>query len=248
MSGVQSIERAFAVLRSLATGPAGVTELADKVDLPKSTVSRLLSALETEGAVEQVSDGTEYRLGSGLAELAGATAPGRNLVAAARPFLHELTDLTGESSGISILDDQSAFYLEHVETESGVVVRDWTGDHAPLHTVPSGLVMLAHAPTSFVDSYLRGSLVKMTDQSMVEPTAIRSRLADIRDRGFSWVYEEFHPGINSVAAPVFGPDGSAEAALHVHGPEFRFPDTTDAERFGRLVADAARKLSAQLAQ
>ncbi|MBT6446995.1 MAG: helix-turn-helix domain-containing protein, partial [Acidimicrobiaceae bacterium] len=48
---VQSIERAFAILRALAVGPSGVTELAERVDLPKSTVARLLNALETEGAI-----------------------------------------------------------------------------------------------------------------------------------------------------------------------------------------------------
>jgi len=248
MSGVQSIERAFAVLRALAVGPIGVTELADKVDLPKSTVARLLSALETEGAVEQTEAGGDYRLGSGLAELAGATAPGRNLVAAARPFLIELTELTGETSGISIVEEDSVFYLEHVDGDSDVQIRDWTGDTAPLHTVPSGLVLLAHSSTGFVDNYMKQELIKVTEKSMVEPKEIRDRLAHIRETGYSWVYEEFHPGINSVAAAVLSEDGEAIAALHVHGPSFRFPDAEDADRFGRLVCDAAAKLSAQLAE
>lgn len=248
MSGVQSIERAFAVMRALAVGPIGVTELADKVDLPKSTVSRILSALETEGAVEQVEVGGDYRLGTGLAELAGATAPGRNLVAAARPFLMELTDLTGETSGISIIDENEVYYLEHVEGESDVQVRDWTGEHAPLHAVPSGLALLAWADRTFIDQYLRGDLQKMTDKSMVETTAIRERLAKIRADGFSWVFEEFHPGINSVAAAVLDADRNATAALHVHGPSYRFPDASDADKFGRLVADAAEKLAAQLVE
>ena len=63
MSRVQSIERAFLVLAALADGPVGVTEVAGRVDLPKSTVARLLAALETEGACEQVPGETRYRLG-----------------------------------------------------------------------------------------------------------------------------------------------------------------------------------------
>jgi len=248
MSGVQSVERAFAVLRALAVGSIGVTELADKVDLPKSTVARLLSALESEGAVEQTEAGGDYRLGSGLAELAGATAPGRNLVAAARPFLTELTELTGETSGVSIIDEDRVFYLEHVDGDSDVQIRDWTGESAPLHAVPAGLVLLAHASTGFVDSYMKQDLEKTTDKSMVDPKEIRGRLADIRERGYSWVFEEFYPGINSVAAAVLDESGQAIAALHVHGPSFRFPDEEDPDRFGRLVADAASKLAAQLAE
>lgn len=248
MSGVQSIERAFAVMRALALGPAGVTELADKIDLPKSTVSRILSALETERAVEQLTAGGEYQLAEGLGELAGASAPGRNLVAAARPFLMELTDLTGETSGISILQGDDVFYLEHVEGDSAVQIRDWTGETAPLHTVPSGLVMLANAPAIFIDDYLQGELVQSTPKSMVEPSLIRERLAGIRKVGYSWVFEEFHEGLNSVAAPIRSADGTIDAALHVHGPTYRFPDMSDSERFGRLVAEAAQGLSEQLAQ
>ena len=74
-----------------------MTELAEQIDLPKSTVARLLSALEAEGAVTQVEQGGEYRLGQGLLDIAGATEPGRNLVATARPWLLALSEDLGES-------------------------------------------------------------------------------------------------------------------------------------------------------
>ena len=89
---VQSIERAFTLLRALAVGPSGVTDLAAKAHLPKSTVARLLGALEHEGAVTQDRVGGDYRLGEGLIDIAGAAQPGRNLVSTARPHLLELTD------------------------------------------------------------------------------------------------------------------------------------------------------------
>ena len=79
MSRVQSIERAFAVLGALADGPIGVTEVADRADLPKSTAARLLASLAREGVVEQVPGDTRYRLGPRLghprrADPAGALA------------------------------------------------------------------------------------------------------------------------------------------------------------------------------
>ena len=70
MSRVQSIERAFAVLSALSGGPIGVTEVAERADLPKSTAARLLSSLSREGAVEQVPGDTRYRLGPRIATLA----------------------------------------------------------------------------------------------------------------------------------------------------------------------------------
>ncbi|NNE75147.1 MAG: helix-turn-helix domain-containing protein, partial [Acidimicrobiales bacterium] len=145
MPGVQSIQRAFRLLRLLGTGPQGVTELAEKSLLPKSTTARLLGALEDEGAVERVDGGTNYCLGSGLADLASGVLPGRNLVAVARPFLVELSDLTGETAGISVLSDDSVYYLDHVSADASVQARDWTGEYAPLHAVPSGMVILATA-------------------------------------------------------------------------------------------------------
>lgn len=75
MSGVQSIERAFTLLRALTRGPAGVTELAERAGLPKSTVARILSTLASEGAVDQDGFGGQYYLGGTLSELAEAVPP-----------------------------------------------------------------------------------------------------------------------------------------------------------------------------
>lgn len=246
MSGVQSIERAFALLRVLAVGPAGVTELADRADLPKSTVARLLAALETEGAVQQLETGGEYRLGDALADLAGAAAPGYNLVTAARPHLYELTKVTGETSGLSIIDDTCVYYLDHVEAEEEVVVRSWTGERIPLHLVPAGLALLSGVTESHLDDYLDRDLEQTTEKSVVSPAAIRQRIEDIRTQGYLWLHQEFDESVCSVASPVAGPDGSVVAAIHVHGPVFRFPGDHDETEIGELVRASAKRLAHQL--
>ena len=243
---VQSIERAFSVLRALALGPIGVTELAERVDLPKSTVARLLSALESEGAVEQVEAAGDYRLGAGLIDIAGGAQPGRNLIAAARPHLLELAEATDEVAGLSIIDDMQVYYLDQTESESNIQVRDWTGDYAPLHAVPSGLVMLARLPAGQRSRYIDGPLETTTSKTITDPKRIRDRLAEIKETGYAWVFEEFAEGINSVAAPIIELDGHVEAALHVHGPAYRFPGKADREEHGTRVAEAATRLAEQL--
>ncbi|HKB28221.1 MAG TPA: helix-turn-helix domain-containing protein, partial [Candidatus Limnocylindrales bacterium] len=80
MSRVQSIERAFAVLAALADGPIGVTEVAERTDLAKSTAARMLTSLAREGAVEQVPGETRYRLGGRIVTLAAGIVPTRSLV------------------------------------------------------------------------------------------------------------------------------------------------------------------------
>ena len=251
---MQSIERAFAVLRALATGPAGVTDLADRTGLPKSTVSRLLAALEREGAVAKDGSGGRYRLGPVLAELAPAAAPGLNLAALARPQLAELTRVTGETSGLAVLHDGEpdgleVVYLDHVDSEEAVTVRDWTGERIAAHLVPSGLALLAHAPAEMVERYLsRRPLARATDRSVTAPAAIRSRLDEVRRVGWIWFHREFDDSLCSVAAPVVRADGTAVAALHVHGPAYRFPaEGADEDAIGRAVRAAADRLAAQLA-
>lgn len=246
MSGVQSIERAFVLLRALAVGPAGITELAERSDLPKSTVARLVSALESEGAVEQVTSGGDYRLGSSLADLAGASAPGRNLIAAARPHLLELTERTGETSGLSILEDGMVYYLDHVESEEEVLVRSWTGERVPAHLVPSGLILLAALPASEVRGLLAGPLEAATPASVTDPAEIRDRLRLATERGYIWTHSEFDESLSSVAAPVTDHDGITIAAIHLHGPAYRFPSELGADETGKLIKEAAERLSLQL--
>ncbi|MDW3219431.1 MAG: IclR family transcriptional regulator [Acidimicrobiales bacterium] len=244
---VQSIERAFALLRALAVGPAGVTELADRVDLPKSTVARLLSALETERAVTQDEMGGVYRLGEGLVDIAGATQPGRNLVATARPHLLDLMERSGETAGISVPDGRDMYYLDHADAEGEVQVRDWTGESCPIHTVPSGLVVMAYWPDAKLDALLRSDLIRTTSWTVTDPDQIRERLEQIRSLGYAWGYEEFAEGINSIAAPVIESDGTVESAVHIHGPAYRFPDPERTHDLGILVMETAASIAEHLA-
>lgn len=249
---VRSIERAFAVLAALAGGPLGVTGIADRVGLPKSTVARLLAALAGVGVVEQVPDGTDYRIGTRLGELAGAGRGGRSLVALARPELVELTRRTGEAAGLALLDEESVQYVDHVETPNPVRVRDWTGVRAPLHAVPSGIVLLASFPQEALERYLARPLERFTERTVVDPTAIRERLVRAAVEGCAWGIEEYAEGISSVAAPIADEAGRMVASLHVHGPSYRFPrgGPGPASVEARAIADelvaAAARLSARL--
>jgi len=244
---VQSISRAFAVLRALAVGPQGVTDVADNVGLPKSTVARLLTSLEAVDAVVQDDAGGDYRLGQGLIDIIGAAGADRSLLAAARPHLHSLVNQIGETAGVSVRADRTVYYLDQVEPESEVQVRSWTGEYCPMHLVPSGLVYLAHFSPEALDEYVSGGLEATTPHSMVDVAALETRLAQVASAGYVWVYEEFAVGINSAAAPVLSEEGAVVAALHVHGPAYRFPDPNRTHDIGLLLIEAASNLADHLA-
>src|SRR6185503_547638 len=100
---VQSVDRAFAVLRQVASTPGGISDVARAVDLPVSTVARLLGTLESLGAVGRIGDSGAYGIGAGIRSLADAIDASETLVARARPLLPELVDRTGETSGLSVI-------------------------------------------------------------------------------------------------------------------------------------------------
>jgi IclR family transcriptional regulator, acetate operon repressor len=248
LSSVQSIRRAFDVLGALAGGPLGVTEVADRAGLPKSTAARLLTTLAREGAVEQVPGDTQYRLGPRLATLAAGLTPARSLAAVAHPILIDLAATAGEAAGLSVPDGELVHYIDQVDTPNPVSVRDWTGSRVPLHAVSSGQVLLAFRPPAALDRYLERPLERFTPRTITDPDALRDRLREVQRDGYAWVREEFDEGINSVAAPIADVSGEVVAAVHLHGPSYRFPASgADVDVAVRVVAAAAH-LSRSLRQ
>jgi len=246
VSSVQSIRRAFAVLGALGDGPLGVTEVAERVGLPKSTAARLLSTLAHEGAVEQIPGDTLWRLGPRLVTLAAGFTLARSLAALARPTLTDLAEASGEAAGLSVPDGDLVHYIDQVDTPNPVQVRDWTGARAPLHAVSSGQVLLAFRPPGAIERYLGGSLERFTGRTLGEPEAVRERLQSIRRKGYTWAIEEFDPGISSVAAPIADGSGEVIAAVHIHGPSYRFPPSGRETDLGQQVVAAAARIAAEL--
>ncbi|HSL26101.1 MAG TPA: IclR family transcriptional regulator [Acidimicrobiia bacterium] len=244
-SGVQSIDRAFGILRALAVAPSGLTELAARAKLPKSTVARILATLDELGAVTRDEDGRTYRVGSTLAELAGAVDASAALATAVRPHLHWLSHQLGEAAGFSVPSGYSIHYLVQIESPNPVQVRDYTGLTVPMHVGPSGLCVMANWPQPEIDRYLRRRLEAYTPHTVVKPELIRNRLEEIREAGYCWIYEEFAEGINSVAAPVYDNRGRPLGAIHVHGPSYRFPAEGATRAVARKVVEAAARFTAR---
>jgi IclR family acetate operon transcriptional repressor len=246
VSRVQAVERAFAVLAALADGPIGVTEVAERVHLPKSTVARLLRSLQHEGAVEQVPGETRYRVGERMALLAARLTPGASLVSLARPTLEELAAEVGEAAGLGVPDGFRVHYIDQADTSNAVQARDWTGTRVPMHAVPSGQALLAYLPAPEFARFLGKPLERFTPNTITDAGELLARLDRIRADGVAWVHEEFDVGINSAAAVVLGEGGRPVAAIHVHGPSYRFPAAGDEARISRLLRVAAGRISASL--
>lgn len=246
---VQSVERAFAVLRAIAqhSGGVGVSTIARESGLPKSTVARLLVTMEGIGAVERMGDDSGYHIGPAIGALAGDGIFPAQVAAVVRPYLRELVDVAGEDAGLAVPDGDHVLYVDQVHTQTPVQVQDWTGQRLPPHTVASGFVFMASWEPDRLDSYLAEDLEPFTPQTLVDPVSIRRRIGQVADDGFAWTREEFAEGINGVAAPIHGDRGEVIAALNLYGPAYRFPGDTDAAEVERRVVKVADAITAHLA-
>ena len=245
---MQSIRRAFGVLRALANGPLGVSEIAIASRIPKSTAARLLSTLAAEGAVEQVPGERRYRLGPDLFSIASGLGETWDIVSIARPTLVDLASQLGEAAGVAIRDGWTVQYVDQVEppNPNPVQVRDWTGTRIPLHAVPSGQVFLAQLPAPVLSRYLAEPLEAFTKRTLTDATALLERLREVRRDGHAWVRDEYSEGLSSVAAPISDARAEIVAAVHVHGPSYRFPAAGDEDRVAAAVRTAAASIGARL--
>lgn len=246
MSTVQSVRRAFSVLQSLSLGAAGVSEIAHRTELPKSTVARLLATLTEIGAVEQNEVLGTYALGKMIADLSPNARLGQNLVPIVRPYLTELVEEIGEAAGLGVLEGNGVFYYDQADSNQEVQVRNWTGESVDAHVTSSGIVLLAHADDATLVNFFSQPLQSWTSHSVVEPDQVRQRLEMARTDGFAWCHEEMSEDLNSVAAPIYNASGVAVAALHAHGPSYRFPGKDRQDQIADAVVRTAERVSNRL--
>lgn len=240
-NAVRSVDRAAALLLALGEshGEAGVTELARRLGLHKSTASRLLATLEKRGLVEQDEESGKYRLGLIVIRLAERAERTLDLRALAMPELDRLARSTRETTGIGVLDGEQLLTVAQADGPNLVAVGDWTGRAVPLHSVAAGKVLLASMPEREILRLVRRGLDRFTPRTLTQLEPLLEELARIRRRGYATGFGEYDPSLNAVAAPVYDARGQVAAALDVWGPAFRITPARVPELAQQVRAAAA---------
>jgi DNA-binding IclR family transcriptional regulator len=245
-STIQSVDRALTVLSLLARhGELGVTEIAEELDVHKSTAFRLVTTLEVHDLVEQQTDRGKYRLGVGVLRLAGATTMRLDLVQSSREVTERLAESVGETVNLAVLSGDRALYVDQVLGSATLQLHNWVGQRIPLHATSNGKVLLANVSPARLEELTSGELERFTDRTITEFDRLRADLDEVHARGYAVAVDELEIGLTAVAAPVHGADGAVVASLSASGPSFRIPAdriTPLAER----VADAAHQVSRRL--
>ncbi|QEE60414.1 IclR family transcriptional regulator [Salinibacterium sp. dk2585] len=234
-----SVRKALQLLEAF-TGlkrPVGVSELARRALLPKSTAYRLLSALETGNFVERV--GCNYQLSLRTFELGCSVREVRNrsVIGAAFPYLCELFAQTRQVVQLGMLDGSDVVLLEQLHPVGGARVPDSVGDRLPANCTALGKVMLAFSSRAEIAEYLGTPLEARTQRSVTDSRSFVEHLAISRRSGVAVEISECHSGLSSVAAPVLS-GGRAIGAVSI---------TTASTAFNeRALAATVRAVSTQI--
>lgn len=245
---MQAIERTFNILGALAEHGerAGVSELARRADLPKSTTSRILVSLEALGMVERIGD--RYGIGAALATLSHGAAPLGSLVEVARPQLVELADALGENASLVVDDGDHVLYIDTaVPSDVQVQVQDWTGERLPFHAAAGGLSLMSTWSEARVRALCNRDLVAFTDRTVTTGDGVRQKLDELAETGIVWTRQEFADDVTGVGAPILNPAGEAVGAINVYGPSYRFPGETSEATIVAAVTEACSRIATRLA-
>jgi IclR family transcriptional regulator, acetate operon repressor len=244
---MQSVERISSILLAFTSDEQelGVTEIARRLDLPKSAVYRFLDSLVETGLVTRDQTSSRYRLGPKAIELGLAAIGARDLQTMALPIMQDLVKQTSETATLSLAVGRERVYAAQVEGPQVVRMTVAIGPHYPLYAGASGRAILAflqdETRRSYLDTY---TLTRLTDATLSAPKELEAVLDDVRVRGYAFSRGERDPAAAAVAAPLFGSLERVIGSLSICGPITRFSDE-QIERYGPLVQTAARSLSEQ---
>ena len=214
---VAAVERAVAVLESLADGELGTNEIARRTGLNASTASRQLATLVAGGLVEHVADTGRYRLGLRLVELANSVLLRLDVRTVARPHLETLVAELDETATLSVPGDPDAVTVDFVRSQQYVQGNTRVGRPSIAHATAAGKVMLA-----FTGRRPSPPLRAYTERTITDPDRLAAELERVRKRGYAEAFEERERELNAIAAPVWGSDGSLAGIIALHGPTPRF--------------------------
>ncbi len=246
---VQAVARTLRILEVLAAeGELGLTDLAARVGVHKSTLYRFMCTLCDLGYARRDPDTERFSLRLKIFEIGSSVYARLDLVKLAMPTLGRLSSATQETVHLAILDDGQLVYLSKIESTRSlrVSMQSRVGMTAPAYCTGIGKVLLAWSDTGFLEGYLKHcEFVRYTEHTIPDRLRLAAELQATRNRGWAVDDEEHEYGVRCVAAPVREKDGAVVAALSIAGPTVRM-GRDRLESIRTLVCEAADEISAAL--
>jgi DNA-binding IclR family transcriptional regulator len=241
---IRSVVRAGQILKELGAGSPrlGVTELSDRLRMPKATVYGLLRALESEGLAERDQETGKYRLGAAVLQLGNAYLDGNELRARSLLWADSLAERAMEAVRVGVLVGPNVVIVHHVFRPDDSVQMLEVGAAIPWHASALGKAIVANLDAAHRAALLRDDLPMLTGRTETEPDRVHAGLDEIRRRGVAVEEQEAVLGEAEIAAPVLGREGPV-GAIGVAGPAERLVPDGPVPETVAAVREVARRLS-----
>ncbi|HXX02189.1 MAG TPA: IclR family transcriptional regulator, partial [Candidatus Acidoferrales bacterium] len=243
-----AVERALAMLEAVAQEPEGLSnaEISRKLQIPKSSASYILRTLVTRAYLNR-DDGTgKYRVGLKILSLSRGALSGLDVREVALPIMRHLTERTGLTCHLAILDGPEAVYIEKVEPQGFLRVDTWVGRRMRVHATSVGKALVAHIPQEQLEKIVAESgMERRTPKTITTMPRLLKELEKVRAQGYAVDDEENNLGARCLGAPIFNQSGAIEASLGLSGTINQVNAHTMA-RIVEALKDAARHVSMQL--
>src|SRR5512139_3042718 len=242
MAEIQSLARGLKILDLLGQASDGIsiTELAEALNVDKGSASRLVSTLAQYGYAEKDEVTRRYHLGPQVVGLSRSVLTRLPLREAAKPYLRQLMERTGECAHLAVPAQGKALYIDQVESPATLRVNAEVGTMNPLHCTALGKALLA-----FGDIEMPTTLERFTPRTIKSKRALQEHLAEVRRSGYAVDDEEFDPGVRCIAVPVFDFRGKAIGAMGISGPATRITPERLTQLAG-VVVEIGKALSERM--
>jgi len=242
---IQSVDRAARILKALAAGSPrlGVSELAERLGLAKTTVHGLLRTLERQDLVEQDPETGKYRLGPEMLQLGNAFLDHHELRGRSLVWADTLAERVGEAVRVGVLYGRRVLVVHHVFRPDDSVQILEVGASVPWHASALGKVHAAYLPPDRRRTLVSGPLQRLTGRTIVDPHALALALEEVAVAGFATEAHEAVIGEGEVAAAVFDHRGHPVGAIGVVGPVERLLPAGPSAELVVALTDTAKRLS-----
>jgi DNA-binding IclR family transcriptional regulator len=240
-----AVERALAMLEMVAQESGGLSnaEISRKLKIPKSSASYILRTLETRNYLIRDLESGKYKVGLKILSLSRGALSDLDVRGVALPIMRHLSQQTGLTCHLAILDGPDAVYVEKVEPEGFIRMDTWVGRRMRVHPTSVGKALAAHIPQDRLEIILaKAGMEKRTPKTITTLPRLLKELEKVRAQGYAVDDEENNLGARCLGAPVFNERGLIEAALGLSGTTQQVSPQT-MPRIVEALKDAARHIS-----
>jgi DNA-binding IclR family transcriptional regulator len=243
---LKTVHRAFEILLYLSSSsePRSFTDIRTALGLGKATTHRFLASLEELGMLKRDLETAKYRLGLTALRIGIAAGNQIELRKDMRPFLQELTERTGETSNLAVLESTKPVFIDNVESPKSLRMFSRVGRHTFPYCTAVGKALLAYQRPELLGTIFENEpFIQHTSASIRSREAFLEELARVRELGYAVDNEEGEAGARCVGAPIFNHLGQVIAAISVSSPSARIAEE-QLPQLGEIVREVASRASA----